>query len=190
MINLYNIRKTTCILLIIFSSISLSFGEVGRKTPNLEGTVSAGPYYNPASKSYFELFRMQKKPGLQTRWFGAKALAEKQYFKDTRGRLAIIKDLDTHQFLLQNFSAKNYWIGLQYFCNTQTLKWVDGTNATRSKFTAWDTEWSNTYIRCGNMGYMPVHYTTATTTKALRWRASGPNKGYALFLVEYPTGRE
>ncbi|MCF6196911.1 MAG: C-type lectin domain-containing protein [Emcibacter sp.] len=177
-------------LLFAVWNIPPSAAEVGRKTHNLDGTISAGPYYNPASKSYFELFRMQKKPGSQSRWFGAKALAEKQFFKGTRGRLAIIKDLDTHQFLLRNFSAKNYWIGLQYFCNTQTLKWVDGTDATRSKFTAWDTDWANTHIRCANMDYMPVHYTTATSTKALRWRASGPNKGYALFLVEYPTGKK
>ncbi|HEC00162.1 MAG TPA: C-type lectin domain-containing protein [Sphingomonadales bacterium] len=187
-----NNSKVTLIFSLLFTIfyIPLSAAETGRKTPSPDGTVSAGPYYNPASKSYFELFRMQKKPGRNAKWFEAKALAEKQYFKNTRGRLAIIKDLDTHQFLLRNFSAKNYWIGLQYFCNTQTLKWVDGTDATRSQFTAWDTDWSNTYIRCGNMNYMPVHYTTATYTKALRWRASGPNKGYVIYLVEYPTGKE
>ena len=100
------------------------------------------------------------------------------------------KNLETHQFIMRNFKASNYWIGLQYFCGSQSLKWVDGTDAEQSGFSAWDTQWSNTDIRCDNMNYMPVHYTTHTATKALRWRASGPNKGYVLYLVEYPTGKE
>lgn len=182
---------------IIFFSLSLLIAQIlfsnadtGRKSPSDDGTMSAGPYYNPASKSYFELIKMQKMPGTETRWSGAKILADKNYFKNTQGRLAIIKDLATHQFLLQKFSAKNYWIGLQYFCGSKILKWVDGTDATQSKFSAWDSQWSNTNLRCGNMAYMPIHYTTATSTKALRWRASGPNKGYLMYLVEYPTGKE
>jgi hypothetical protein len=116
--------------------------------------------------------------------------SEKKLFKNTRGRLATIKDLATHQFILRNFSAKNYWIGLQYFCGTRSLKWVDGSDGSQTNFSAWDIQWSNTDVRCGNKGYMPVHYTTATPTKALRWRASGPEKWYLYYLVEYPTGGE
>ncbi len=177
------------IFLILFTSV-FSFAEIGRKSPNFEGTASAGPYYNPASKSYFELFKMQNTPGMHTRWMEAKILAEKRSYKNTQGRLAIIKDLPTHHFLLRNFLSENYWIGLQYFCGSNKLLWVDGTDATQSKFSAWDTEWSNTNIRCGEVGFMPVHYTTQTQTKALRWRASGPQKGYHLYLVEYPTGKK
>lgn len=183
-------KKLIGSLFLILLSTVLSLAEVGRKTPNLEGTISAGPYYNPASKSYFELFRMQRLPGMQTRWWGAQLLAEEKIFNNTRGRLAIVRDLDTHQFILRNFLGKNYWIGLQYFCNSRALKWVDGTDAAQSKFSAWDSQWSNTDIRCANMNYMPVHYTTATITQGLRWRASGPNKGYPMYLVEYPTGKE
>lgn len=177
-------------MFLVLLSTVLSFAEVGRKTPNRNGDISAGPYYNPASKSYFELFRMQNLPGMQARWWGAKILAEKSFFKNTQGRLAIVRDLATHQFILRNFTADNYWIGLQYFCGTRTLKWVDGTDATQSKFSAWDIQWSNTHIRCGDMNYMPTHYTSSTLTKALRWRASGPNKAYRMYLVEYPTGKE
>ena len=177
-------------MLFCLSQTSLSHADTKRKKPSLDGTVTAGPYYNPASKSYFELFRMQKIPGQQTRWFGAKALAEKQFFKGAQGHLATVKDIETHQFILRHFSGSNYWIGLQYFCASETLKWVDGTDATQSSFSAWDSDWSNTYIRCADMGYMPVHYTTKTTTNALRWRASGPNKGYNVYLVEYPTGKK
>lgn len=168
----------------------LSFAEVGRKAPSDDGLVSAGPYYNPASKSYFELWRMQKIPGMQTRWFGARDLAEQKMFKNTQGRLAVVKDLKTHQFLIRTFKADDYWIGLQYFCKSGTLKWIDGSDATATNFSAWDTQWSNTNIRCDAKGYMPVHYTSKTAVGSLRWRASGPNKGYTMYLVEYPTGKE
>ena len=185
-------KKTILTSIFILTAMfpSLSLAEVGRKAPSADGLISAGPYYNPATKSYFELRRMQDVPGKQTRWFGAKDLAEKLVFKGTQGRLATVKNLETHQFIMRNFKASNYWIGLQYFCGSQSLKWVDGTDAEQSGFSAWDTQWSNTDIRCDNMNYMPVHYTTHTATKALRWRASGPNKGYVLYLVEYPTGKE
>ncbi len=184
-------KKTLiCSLLLILSLTSPSLAEVGRKTPSLDGTTSAGPYYNPSTKSYFELFVMQKASGIKYNWAHAKELAENRFFKNTRGRLATVKDLATHQFILRNFSAKNYWIGLQYFCGTRSLKWVDGSDGSQTNFSAWDVQWSNTHIRCGNKGYMPVHYTTATPTKALRWRASGPEKFYLNYLVEYPTGKE
>lgn len=188
MLNMKN--KMVGSLLFVISLTSFSVAEVGRKSPNSDGTVSAGPYYNPASKSYFELIKMQAMPGMRTDWNTAKDLAEKNFYKETQGRLAIIKDITTHQFILQSFSAQNYWIGLQYFCNSETLTWIDGTDATNSNFSAWASQWSNTKIRCGDKDYMPVHYTTATPTKALRWRASGPHKGYREYLVEYPTDGE
>ena len=178
-----------CSLLILLFNSPPSFAEIGRKTPSSDGSLSAGPYYNPASKSYFEMFKMRHVYGLG-HWKDAKIFAGKKFLKNTQGRLAIIRGLATHQFILQHFSAQNFWIGLQYFCGSRTLKWVDGTDATQSKFSAWDSEWSNTDIRCADMGYMPVHYTTATATKALRWRASGPHKAYLLYLVEYPTGKK
>ena len=188
---MFNIKKNLiCGSLFVLLLTTPSTAEVGRKSPSLDGTVSAGPYYNPATKSYFELIKMQNIPGEESRWFGAKARAEKSFFKNTPGRLAIINNLETHQFLMRTFSSTDYWIGLQYFCRSKALKWVDGTDATQTKFSAWDTRWSNTKIRCANMDYMPVHYTTKTATKALRWRASGPNKGYVDYLVEYPTGKE
>ena len=177
------------IILVLLSNMS-SLAEVGHKTPSHNGVISAGPYYNPTSKSYFELFKMQSTVTALPTWDVAKKLADKTYFKNAQGRLAIIRDLETHRFLLQNFSSRNYWIGLQYFCGSKKLTWVDGTDATQSKFSAWDSQWANSYIRCAGQGYMPVHYTTSTTTKSLRWRASGPVKGYYMYLVEYPTGEE
>lgn len=177
------------IFLVILTTAS-SVAEVGRKTPSHYGAISAGPYYNPASKSYFELFKIQEIIKRSPTWEVAKELANKRYFKNAQGRLAIIRDLETHHFILRNFSSQNYWIGLQYFCSSKKLTWVDGTDATPSKFSAWDSQWSNSSVRCGSKGYMPVHYTTQTITKSLNWRASGTSKGYYMYLVEYPTGEE
>lgn len=63
-----------------------------------------------------------------------KKIAENRFFKNTKGRFAIVRDLATHQFIIQNFSARNIWIGLQYFCRSKTLKWVDGSDAAESNF--------------------------------------------------------
>jgi len=179
----------TGVLSLIIAAASPAQAEVGRKAPGLDGLTSAGPYYNPASKSYFELWYMHRKSG-QNGWIHAKMKAERKIYKGVRGRLGTIKNLDTHQFLIRTFKADNYWIGLQYFCASQSLKWVDGSDATKSNFSAWDSQWSNTHIRCADMGYMPVHYTSDTATGTLRWRASGPRKAYNMYLVEYPTGKE
>lgn len=170
---------------------AISVAEGGRKTPSLDGMISAGPYYNPASKSYFELFKTKSEIGNHHMWAGARLAAEEKKFKNTRGRLAVIRDLATHQFIINKFSADDIWIGLQYFCETQTLRWVDGTYITESDFTAWAHRWARTSARCAGQGYMPVSYSRSLTTGGVsRWQATGPNKGFAIHLVEYPTGRE
>ncbi len=188
---MYNIkRKIAVCLLLILSQTSFSVAEVRRKTPSIDGG-SAGPYYNPASKSYFELILMPNVYGTQ-RWRHAKANAQKKIFKNTQGRLAIIKNLATHQFILRNFKSKNYWIGLQYFCNSKTLKWVDGSGVSGSDFTAWASKWFRLNDTCSSSrGYMPVSYSTNEWTNGItRWLATGPEKGFGMYLVEYPTGGE
>ncbi len=179
----------TGVLSLFVTYASPAQAEVGRKAPGLDGLTTAGPYYNPASKSYFELFRFSKITE-RPNWQNAQKEAATKFFKNTQGRLATIKNLETHQFILRNFKAKDFWIGLQYYCGSGSLIWVDGTDATKSGFSAWANQWSNTDIRCAAEPYMPVHYTTKTVTGTLRWRASGARKFYGMYLVEYPTGKE
>lgn len=193
MIFLNNIQKITFISLIIFLNTSLSYAEEGRKTPSRDGILSAGPYYNPTSKSYFELVKAQINSG-HARWRFIDVIAQKRIFKNTQGHLATIKDLATHQFILRHFySPEPFWIGLRYFCDTRALKWVDGTDALQSKFSAWATKWARRDdITCSTqrIKYMPISYTEKTPTKSLRWQATGPEKGYVYYLVEYSTGKE
>ena len=178
-----------CGLLYLLTQAFLAHAEVGKKSPSLDGFQTAGPYYNPASKSYYELIRvtgMIKRPD----WENVKIEAEKRFVKDTQGRLATIKNLETHQFIMKNFKGGNFFIGLQYFCSSRTLKWVDGLDAAATGFPAWDSKWSNTHIRTAGEAFMPFHDPIDNATRTLRWRASGPRKFYELYLVEYPTGKE
>ncbi|MCF6216335.1 MAG: C-type lectin domain-containing protein [Emcibacter sp.] len=193
MVTLIYIHKIICIPLIIFLGISLSHAEQGRKTPSRDGVLSAGPYYNPTSKSYFELVRMQSGSG-HSRWRHVNSSAQKRFFKNVPGHLATVKNLATHQFILRHFvSPEPFWIGLRFFCGSGALQWVDGTDASQSKFSAWATKWARRDdITCSTqrIEYMPVSYTTKTPTKSLKWQATGPEKGYVYYLVEYSTGKE
>jgi len=103
-----------CGLMFILGQASLSFAEVGRKTPSNDGFITAGPYYNPASKSYFEMVHVTD---MVTRpdWENVQEEAQKRFFKNTQGRLATVKNLETHQFITKTFKAGNFFIGLQYF---------------------------------------------------------------------------
>ncbi len=182
-------RNIFLIILSMMMSIVSSHAEVGRKTPSLDGTISAGPYYNPASKSYFELLRLPNAE--KQNWQIASNAAQKRFYKNTKGRLAVVKDLATHQFITRNFRGPNIWIGLQYSCRSETLTWVDGTEITGSSFTAWAPQWARTHVRCGEKGYMPIYYRTSQSTGvSARWQASGPEKFFSLYLVEYPTNGE
>ena len=54
----------------------------------------------------------------------------------------------------------------------------------------WAKPWHRTKVTCTteNIQYMPVHY--LPQTKGFRWQASGPEKYFVSYLVEYPTGKE
>ena len=90
------------------------------------------PVYNPETKSYFELRVDLPKP---PDWNTAVRYARTRRYKGVRGRLAIIKDVQTHSFLQANFdTVGETWIGLRYFCSFRKLVWVDGTEQPRRGF--------------------------------------------------------
>jgi|GEM_PF-1618327 len=149
------------------------------------GSLS-GLIYNKDTKSYFEV------RAYRGTWNKAYALAKTREYKGTAGRLAHVKSLNTHQFIIRNFKLSGpTWIGLQYFCRNQKVKWVDASNELGNlPFTAWAPKWARTDVRCGGKNYMPVYYTGSNSSTPFRWQASGPAKGFHYYLVEYPTGRE
>lgn len=184
-----NIKKIIFISLIIFMNLSLSYAEQGRRTPSRDGVLTAGPYYNPASKSYFELLKVPKITDL-TRWRHLKIHAGEKFLKKTQGQLATVKNLATHQFIIRHFSAPQpFWIGLEYVCKTRQLKWVDDSYLTQASFSAWAIKWHRIpSYGCHNV--LHVSYTRDTPTKASQWQAVNSEKRYDYFLVEYPTGKE
>ena len=154
------------------------------------------PIYNPATESYFQLLKLNTH---KRRWLDAREAAASQFFKGTRGRLAVVDRLETHEFILENFEFENpIWIGLRYWCGFRMLEWTGQrpySPTEPGRFQAWHPQWyRNAQTLCapslqGTTNYMPVYYQPFGRNNA-RWQASGPAKFFGLYLVEFPTGGE
>lgn len=174
---------------IFFVLGTLSGSAVGQqKAPAGSRAVPGKPVYNEATKSYFEL-RVDLPPPYY--WGTAVKYARTKRYKGVRGRLAVVRDLETHSFLQANFDVREeVWIGLRYYCSFRKLVWSDGTEQPRSKFKMWARKWHRTKIRCGKtrIQFMPIYY--LPSQQGFRWQAAGPSKQFASYLVEYVTGSE
>lgn len=156
------------------------------------------PIYNPATKSYFELFDDNLNPG---NWEAAKTRAESKAYKGVRGRLAVVDSAETHRFIIENFRLNwheaSVWIGLRYWCSLRMLQWVDGRSyspSDGSHFKAWHTKWSRSddnacmAAKSQKSGFAPVYYRNISGT--VRWQAVGAAKFFSSYLVEFVTGEE
>lgn len=146
------------------------------------------PIYNPETKSYFELRTDLPKP---PQWQMAEKVARTKTFKGVRGRLAIVKDVQTHSFLKANFPVyQEAWIGMRFICSVRETVWVTGEIHPRTEFKAWARRWNRSNVTCrtsNSLSYMPVYYTP--TDQGFRWQASGQQKYFVSYFVEYPTGK-
>jgi hypothetical protein len=147
----------------------------------------AGPFYNPETNSYFQIYEKNT-----STWDKMNKFATRLRYKGQRGHLAIIKDPQILKFVQKNFSkfwraggGHEVWIGLRYFCKYSKLMWVDGKLQGPKVSGMWHPQWYRTPIRCSNRGYMPV-YLIPRGRGSLFWQASGPNKGFSHYMVEYP----
>jgi hypothetical protein len=164
-------------------------------------TVYEKPVYNPATKSYFELVRVTQaqqeahKVGMtpETSWDKAAKFAASRVYKNTKGRLAIVKDQDTHEFIMTNLRPNTYaFIGLRYFCKDRQLRWVNNEVHPANGFKAWAPNWDqgdNKICVGSNTGpwWMGVVY--SSIGDGFRWVARGALKNWNLYIVEYPTGQ-
>jgi hypothetical protein len=163
-----------------------------------EGPFPNSPVYNPASKSYFQLFGDNENPGT---WDAARTRAGMKSFKGVRGRLAVIDSADTHSFVVRTFNLtqrKNtVWIGLRYWCSAHLLQWEVGRAFSPSDpdhFKMWHSQWSRSEeSACGlsksvKEGFAPVYY--RTIGNITRWQAVGAAKYFSYYLVEFPTDKE
>lgn len=165
---------------------------------NYHGELLDTPVYDPISKSYFEMVDgshgMVKGPLAHEgpNWTDAYRLAQGRVFKGVHGRLAVVKSLETHEFLMRTFRPETYvWIGLRYWCTQRKLQWSDGTIAAAGSFQAWDKVWRQDVYACASGGgdkeFMPVAY---SPLPKFDWIGKGIQKRYYYFFVEYPTGNE
>ena len=150
----------------------------------------AGPFYNAETKSYFQLFRHPSGTIRGYNWATANDRALRKHYKGERGRLAIIKDPKTLEFVREKFSISGAtWIGGRYFCKYSKLLWADGKLQTPRVSGMWHAQWHRTDVRCANAGYMPI-YLTSPDRGGVFWQASGPKKAFYYYLVEYPTPKK
>jgi len=179
-------------------AVSFSAGAKSLPKPNL------GPFYNPESKSYFEL--RYDNIG-QTLWTDAVRAVSQLSYKGVPGRLAIVRTFATHNFLREHFRLKQpAWIGLHLDCRTGKLIWSDGKVLQPNGPNLWQQPWyriknytcaaQRSNVARGQFLIMPVAYTPTTNLKnakaksPFRWWATGPHKGYPAYFVEYPTGKK
>ncbi len=155
--------------------------DTSRRSPSDDGAFTAGPYYNSATQSYFELVRVSPKT-----WPEAQYEATLYSHNGTPGRLAVISRPETHMFIVRNFIFnENTWIGLEYDCETSTLIWNNGIAVARNDFSNWDPEARTQVTLCENAE--SLH--TFINGGAFDWSLSTSNTFADLILIEYPTGR-
>lgn len=160
--------------------------------PTLGGEPIQGPVYNSATNSYFQLYRFKR--GGAAKWEIANIEAQRHRYKENTGRLAIVRDLKTLEFVRANFKIKNdTWIGLRFYCDFRKLIWVDGVVQSPAVSGVWHHQWyRNSSINCDRglaKQYMPV-YLTGPGQGGVHWQASGPAKVHHDYLVEYPAPKK
>jgi hypothetical protein len=160
-----------------------------------QASVYNQPIYDPASKSYFELVKLTHAeapkhyiPGMN--WAEAEAYATQRVYKGVRGRLAVIKSLETHSLIFTKLRPSDNItaIGLRYFCKSRKAQWSNGDFLEVRDFQAWSRTWNQAgEIGCSERGYMSIAYTSVA--EGFRWIAKGGLKAFAELLIEYPTGK-
>jgi len=177
------------------------------------GKPSQGLYnkkvYNAETKSYFELYSSDAsdpkwKDNVRDfghiKWQQANELVRKRWFKGVRGRLAVVKSRQTHEFLKKNFRPNGpAWIGLRYWCRFRKLQWVTGEIHKLNAFQAWGPVWNiagaaphkNKGIAgcsAAKRDFLPVHYWRMQD--GFFWNANARLKEWNQVFIEYPTGKE
>jgi len=151
--------------------------------------------YDPETKSYFEWRHLGSTAyghGQGPNWSEARDIAASSRYHGVAGRLAIVRNVDTHEFLLKNFNPPGEaWIGLQYMCGSRQSVWIDGTVLGKADFAAWDlSQWyRNDNITCttAHIPWMGVYY--LPRNQFFRWQATGSAKRFRDLIIEYPTGK-
>lgn len=146
--------------------------------------------FDPQSKSWFLLHTAPE----AVSWLDARRMAREMERKGVHGRLALVKDAETHLFLEKTFELEHEaWIGLRYWCRLHKARWTDNEDLDQGRFNVWANPWY--FEKTGHCGssrgyeagvFMPVYY--LTHDNGFRWRAAGLQVGVRSFFIEFPTG--
>lgn len=173
--------KVSLFLILTFTS-SGSLADTSRRSPSDDGAFTAGPYYNSATQSYYELVRISPKT-----WEEAQIEATLYNHKGTSGHLATISRPETHMFIVRNFIfTENTWIGLQFTCEDSSLTWSNGLSHAGNNFSNWDDGVRSTRLLCST----DEKLVTFINGGAFNWALQTSDTIAGLILIEYPTGRE
>lgn len=186
-------RKKAAFALAVMA-LSAVFGE-----SRGHAAITNTPVYNPQTRSYFELVPVSAAegdggiagvlPGMY--WSSAQAAAERRVFKGVHGRLAVVRDLQTTEWVEATFQPPSeIWIGLRYLCNIRQLQWSDGTYFKRGDWQIWDRHWyqgiGGTFCRSQEADWAGV--TLDRNGLGVHWVSWGFAKTFENYLVEFPTG--
>ena len=167
------------------------------------------PFYNPETKSYFELYSPEfddPNRTMSVRVYGgigfdaAMKMAVKRRFKGVRGRLAVVKTRETDEFVIKHLRpAGSAWIGLRYYCRFKKFMWITGEILRPGKdFSNWHPRgWrfdgsspgggTPSWCPNGRTSALPVHYWGSR--HGFHWNANGFAKQFNMMIIEYRTGK-
>ena len=110
-------------------------------------------------------------------------------YKGRTGRLAVVDSKAVHRWLIRSFRLRgDTWIGLRYWCSYRQLAWVTGNKHALSAFGAWHQPWARgakDYCASESVPFMPIYY----NGKTARWQATGSNKSFRYYMIEYPPAK-
>jgi len=191
----------------IYTILSISFALIA--SPLRAEPLYNKPVYNPETKSYFELYApdpvgLLKGDQVQSiKWTVAAKMARARTHKGVRGRLAVVKTRQVHEFLRDTFQPNAAaWIGLRYWCKFKKLQWVTGEIYPTTAYAAWGQIWNEGAIYPGQKDtagaicgfsvsdpgdHAGVHYWSIK--QGFHWNANGRDKYWSAMFIEYPTGK-
>ncbi len=185
-------RIATLLLLVLFWFPTITYGQSNlyKTLREFGGELFNISVYDPHSKSYFGLYRIQRGS-----YENANNYARSRIFKGARGRLAVVRSKETQNFIARTFRPPNEtWIGLRMFCQSRKLRWVTGEELVRGKhFTNWGRRWryDDKYTPCAGPLAMNTLFAGIALVRddysVVRWWAIAPDHFTTSLLIEFPT---
>lgn len=181
--------KTTALLLSLAAAVAAAAPASAKALYNT-------PVYHAETKSYFELvpvpvgYSMRDKSSPETDWTHAMRFAAGRMFKDTRGRLAVIRSQETNDFVVRTFDPpQSAWFGLRFYCSVRKLIWVTGEIHPPNGYKNWGASWQAPGDTPCAPGQQWAPIALARKDVGWRWEARGQAKEFFYYVVEYPTGK-